>query len=98
MIAAEERDIVYLRTNARDERVYRYPVDVDQELMQAMLLKYIEKANDLARNPAFYNTLTSIARRSFSTLFACWSQVFHLITGFCSPAICRSFSMTMSCS
>ncbi len=59
MIAAEERDIVYLRTNVRDERVYRYPVDVGQELMQAMLLKYIEKANDLARNPAFYNTLTS---------------------------------------
>jgi len=59
MIAAEERDIIYLRTNVRDERVYRYPVDVDPELMRAMLLKYIEKANDLARNPTFYNTLTS---------------------------------------
>lgn len=59
MIAAEERDIIYLRTNVRDERVYRYPVDVDPELMRAMLLKYIGRANDLAENPVFYNTLTS---------------------------------------
>ena len=59
MIAAEESDIVYLRTNVRKERVYRYAIDVERDLMQAMLLQYVEKANDLAKNPAFYNTMTS---------------------------------------
>ncbi|MEJ5020831.1 DUF4105 domain-containing protein [Ochrobactrum vermis] len=59
MVASEERDIVYLRTNVRGERVYRYPINVEPALIREMLLCYADKANDLALNPSFYNTLTS---------------------------------------
>lgn len=69
MIAAEERDIVYLRTHIRGERVYRYPINASRKLMRAMLLRYAEKANALANQPSFYNTVTA----------NCTTVVFNLV-------------------
>lgn len=59
MIAAEESDIVYLRTNVRGERVYRYPIDIEQKQAQQLFLLYTDKANRLSIEPAFYNTITA---------------------------------------
>lgn len=59
MIAAEESDIVYLRTNIRGERVYRYPIDIDPEQAKQLFLLYTAKANHLSVEPAFYNTVTA---------------------------------------
>lgn len=59
LIAAEERDIIYLRTNVRKEDVYRYPIDVTPEAARAMFLSYIELGNQLAAKPKWYNTITA---------------------------------------
>lgn len=59
MIAAEESDIVYLRTNVRGERVYRYPVDIEPEQAQQLFRLYADTANRLSEKAAFYNTLTA---------------------------------------
>lgn len=59
MIAAEESDIIYTRTNARGEDVYRYPLRIDAPRAKALFLNYVETANGLAVEPRFYNTLTT---------------------------------------
>jgi hypothetical protein len=58
LIAAEESDIVKLRTNHRGEDVRVYPVKLDHERMRKMFLTYLDFGNDLADQPAFYNTIT----------------------------------------
>ncbi|WAP67735.1 Lnb N-terminal periplasmic domain-containing protein [Jiella pelagia] len=59
LIAATERDILFLRTNVRGEDVYLYPVAIPQEAMQTLFMEYAKAGNDLARQPAFYDTLTA---------------------------------------
>ena len=60
LVAADERDIIATRTNARGEDVYLYRVAAlrGQELRQ-LFVAYLEQARALDREPAFYNTLTS---------------------------------------
>ncbi|MFD2238503.1 DUF4105 domain-containing protein [Aureimonas populi] len=57
MIAAQESDIVRLRTNARREDVSLYPLDLTAEQRRALFLAYLERANELAAEPAFYHTI-----------------------------------------
>lgn len=59
MIAAEESDIIYLRTNVRGERVFRYTIDIAPEKAQQLFKLYADTANDLSKIPAYYNTLTA---------------------------------------
>ncbi|SEQ95303.1 protein of unknown function [Faunimonas pinastri] len=59
MIAADERDIIRLRTNVRGEDVYRYALDVPEAARRTLLLSFLNKGNLLASRPAFYNTVTS---------------------------------------
>ncbi|WAJ28400.1 Lnb N-terminal periplasmic domain-containing protein [Antarcticirhabdus aurantiaca] len=59
LVAAEERDILYLRTNVRREDTYLYPLTMPREDMQALFLEYLDTGNRLAREPAFYDTLTA---------------------------------------
>ena len=59
LIAATERDILYLRTNIRKEDVYLYPIDIPRKAMQTLFVEYVDEGNDLTWNPAFYNTLTA---------------------------------------
>jgi Domain of unknown function (DUF4105) len=58
IIAAEERDIVRLRTNIRREETYLYRLNMPVPAMRALLLAYLEEANTLARVPRFYHTIT----------------------------------------
>ncbi|MGB7269843.1 MAG: DUF4105 domain-containing protein [Albidovulum sp.] len=57
LIAADEQDIVKLRTNYRKEDVRLYPIKLDQARMQKMFMAYVDLGNDLAARPAFYNTI-----------------------------------------
>ncbi len=59
MIAAEEHDIIYLRTNIRKEDVYRYRIQVPPEAARELFLSYVEMGNELAAKHEFYNTLTT---------------------------------------
>lgn len=59
LIAADERDIIHLRSNVRKEDVYLYPLEMPQAGMRALFLSYVETGNALAQKPKFYNTLTT---------------------------------------
>lgn len=59
LIAADESDILRVRTNVRGEQVSLFPVRLPQEKMRALFVSYLEKGNDLAREPQFYQTLTA---------------------------------------
>ena len=58
-VAADEADVVKLRTNYRGEEVYVYRLQVPRERARALLLDYLEAMNELARQPAWYNALTT---------------------------------------
>lgn len=57
-VAADEQDIIMLRTNYRKERVYIYPLKVSAETARNLLESYLLKMNTLVNNPEFYNALT----------------------------------------
>ena len=59
LVAAEERDIVRVRTNVRGEDDYLYPMTLERPTMRRLFLAYVDAANRLAGRPAFYNTVTS---------------------------------------
>ena len=59
LTAADERDIIRVRTNVRGEDDYLYPLRMDKAAMRALFLSYVHAANRLAVTPAFYNTITS---------------------------------------
>lgn len=59
LIAAEEEDIIRLRTTVRGEDVALYPLAIPMESGRRMFLDLLAEGNALARTPRFYNTLTS---------------------------------------
>ncbi|WP_254427279.1 DUF4105 domain-containing protein [Rhodanobacter sp. C01] len=59
LVAADERDIIRVRTNVRGEDDYLYPLRMDKPAMRELFLSYVRVANRLAVTPAFYNTITS---------------------------------------
>jgi hypothetical protein len=58
IIAADERDVVRLRTNVRGEDVYLYRLQLPQDAMRSLFLGYVGEANSLVDSPRFYNTIT----------------------------------------
>lgn len=56
-IFGEEADLVHLRTNVQDDATYLYPVKVDPKSVRRLLLSVLERANTLAENPEFYNSV-----------------------------------------
>ncbi len=57
ILAADERDIIRLRTNARGEAVYLYHVDIPPETLRELFLEYVTTADGLSRTPRFYRTI-----------------------------------------
>lgn len=58
-LAADERDIVRLRTDVRGEQVSLYPLDIDPSMRKDLLLSLLALGNDLAAEPRWYNTITA---------------------------------------
>jgi hypothetical protein len=58
IVAADERDVVRVRSNVRGEDVRIYRLRMPPSYAQALLREYLADANDLARSPRWYNTLT----------------------------------------
>src|SRR5690349_6536154 len=58
-VVGDERDLVKLRTNYRNDRVYLYPIRTTRERKVAMFVSMLMRANELRRSPEFYNTLTN---------------------------------------
>lgn len=59
LIAADERDIMRVRTNARGEDIHLYRVMMPRAAMRSLFLAYLDEADELKRKPRFYNTLTA---------------------------------------
>jgi Domain of unknown function (DUF4105) len=58
IIAADERDVIRLRTNIRGEDDYLYRVRLSAASRRALFCAYIDQANQLLQAPRFYNTVT----------------------------------------
>ena len=67
-IAADERDVIGVRTNVRGEDVRLYRLRMQPEVARKLLVEYVEEANDLDHTPQFYNTLTT----------NCTTQIFRM--------------------
>lgn len=59
LIASDEKDIIYTRSNIRGEQVYFFPVAMSKPAMKALFLEYLSKSDELRAQPKWYNTLTS---------------------------------------
>jgi hypothetical protein len=58
-IAADERDVIRLRTNLRkDEEVYMYRTNAPPDIARKFLLTYIDYLNRLHDHPEWYNAVT----------------------------------------
>jgi hypothetical protein len=66
-VAADERDVIGVRTNFRGENVWLYRLKAPPEAARALLLDYFKSMNGLVEKPEWYNALldnctTSIRR------------------------------------
>ena len=57
IVAAEERDIIGVRTIVRGEDVQLYRVNILPQTARNLLVAYVEDANRLSRQPQWYNSL-----------------------------------------
>jgi hypothetical protein len=58
IIAADERDVIRVRTNVRGEDDYLYRIRMPLPAMRSLFLGYVEQADQLVNTPRFYNTIT----------------------------------------
>ena len=59
VLATDERDAIGLRTNVEKDDVQMFRLRVSPEVARSLLLKYVEDANQLAKQPQFYNSITT---------------------------------------
>jgi hypothetical protein len=59
VIAADERDVIRVRTNVRGEDDYLYRIQMPVSAMRSLFVAYIDQANGLVNAPRFYNTITA---------------------------------------
>jgi Domain of unknown function (DUF4105) len=59
VIASDERDVIRVRTNVRGEDDYLYRLHMPVDDIRSLFLAYVSQANDVARKPRFYNTVTA---------------------------------------
>jgi Domain of unknown function (DUF4105) len=58
-VVGDERDIVRVRTDYRNEDVYLYRLNISPESARALLMVYVERINELAAKPEFYHLLSN---------------------------------------
>ena len=57
-VAADERDVIGVRTNHRDEQVFLYRLRTPVPMARALLVDYLRVMNRLAIQPRWYNALS----------------------------------------
>lgn len=58
-VIADEQDVIKLRSNYRKDDVFLYPVNTTPQKARELFTSMLVRANELATEPEFYNTLTS---------------------------------------
>jgi hypothetical protein len=69
IIAADENDIIRVRTNVRGEDDYLYRLNMPRAAMRSLFIGYVGQANELSAVPRFYNTITA----------NCTTLVYHMM-------------------
>lgn len=59
LVVGDENDLIFTRSNIREEDVYIYPIEMNQTEIQMLFLEYLNKANRLNHTPTWYNTYVS---------------------------------------
>ena len=58
-VVGDERDLVRVRTNYRDEEVFLYRVKITPEAARRLFLVYLARINELADRPEWYHLLSN---------------------------------------
>lgn len=58
-VIADEKDVIKLRSNYRNDLVYVYPINTTKEKAVKLFIDMIDRVNSLKNNPEFYNTVTN---------------------------------------
>ncbi len=56
-VVGDERDLVSVRTDHRNEEVFLYPIRTSPEAARALFLVYLQRINELADRPEWYHLL-----------------------------------------
>ena len=59
LIGADERDVIHLRTDSRDEQVSLFPLTLQPVRRKALFMAFVDFGNALAAKPQWYNTFTA---------------------------------------
>jgi hypothetical protein len=66
-IAADERDVIRLRTNIKGEDIYLYRLTVPPDEVRIRLMEYVDRLNELHVRPVWYNAITANCTTSIRT-------------------------------
>lgn len=72
IIAGDEMDLIYTRTNIRNEQVSIYPINYPQDKIKQLFLTYLNYGQTLYDTPRFYHSLIS----------NCTTVIYDMIKGF----------------
>jgi len=59
IVAADERDVLFVRSNIRQEDCYLYRIQMDAAARHSLFLAYLDEANHLVHTPRYYHTITA---------------------------------------
>ena len=86
LVAADENDIIYTRSNVRGEQVYFFPIKMQAQQRRALFEQYLSKTKQLQNNPKWYNTLTS----------NCTTLVFDMVQAATNQSLPRDYRLIAS--
>jgi hypothetical protein len=94
-IVGDERDIVRVRTNFRDEEVYLYRLRTSPENVRRLFLVYLDRINELADHAEFYHLLSNsctvnIGRYANAAGRVGQFDIKHLLNGFIDRYLYRA--------
>jgi hypothetical protein len=94
-VVGEERDLVGVRANHRQEPVYLYHLNTSAEDARRLLLVYLQRINELADRPEFYHLLTNsctinIVRYANAAGRVGRIDIRHILNGFADSYLYRS--------
>ena len=83
-VIGDEKDLINLRTNYRNDSTYLYPINISKESLKQLFVLMLNRTNELSNNPEFYNTLTStcttnLAKASSKTTQKSFSQLHYKV-------------------
>ncbi len=58
-VVGDEHDLIGLRANYRHDNVYLYKMRATQEQARELFVSMLNRVNDVAKHPEFYNTVTN---------------------------------------